>query len=232
MLGWHFTSDEILANGDGRQIISGETLTVDGNVALCRCGLHASRSILDALEYAPGNHIWRVELQGKIEHGDDKSVASERKALWGLNAEEVLRRFARRCALDVVHLWDVPSVVIRYLKTGDETPAAGAAAGAAAWAAAGAAAGDAAWAAAWATAGAAAGDAASAAAGAAAGDAAWAAAGAAARAAARAAAGDAAWAAARDAARAATRAAAWAAARRKQRRRLTSMVIHAYQTLT
>ena len=46
------------------------------------------------------------------------------------------------CALDVIHLWNPPSIVIEYLKTGDEkiraaaSDAARAAARAATWAAA------------------------------------------------------------------------------------------------
>jgi phage-related tail protein len=64
-------------------------------------------------------------------------VASRRIILWRINAEDVLRRFARQCALDVAHLWDIPSVVREYLETGDETKrdAAGAAARVAAGAA-------------------------------------------------------------------------------------------------
>ena len=86
-------------------------------------------------------------------------------ALWCIRAvnghEKEIRRFGCQCALDVIHLWDAPPVVKKYLKTGDESlrAAAWAAAGDAARAAAGAAAGDAARAAAWAAAWAAAGDA-------------------------------------------------------------------------
>ena len=76
-------------------------------------------------------------------------------ALWCLRAvnghEKEIRRFACQCALDVIHLWNAPPIVKRYLKTGNEKLRA--AAGDAAWAAAGAAA----WAAARAAARAAAG---------------------------------------------------------------------------
>ena len=63
--------------------------------------------------------------------------------------EQVNRRFACWCALEVVHLWDCPAIVMRYLETQDESIRdaaedaaedaawdAGDAAGAAAWAAA------------------------------------------------------------------------------------------------
>ena len=46
-------------------------------------------------------------------------------ALWCLlasNAPEFeLRKFARCCALDVAHLWNMPDVVREYLETGDDT---------------------------------------------------------------------------------------------------------------
>jgi hypothetical protein len=47
---------------------------------------------------------------------------------------EKRRNFACWCALQVIHLWDAPDIVVRYLKTGDESLKA--AAWTAAWAAA------------------------------------------------------------------------------------------------
>ena len=69
----------------------------------------------------------------------------------GVDASAVMRAFARRCALDVAHLWDMPPLVRSYLETGEESimDAAGAAAAwAAAWDAAWRPRGAAAWAAA------------------------------------------------------------------------------------
>ena len=188
---WYFAAtDRRLRYSDGRAIVLGETHKVDCEPQLCEWGLHASERIIDALSFAPGPVVYRVKLGGTVVHGDDKSVATERTYVsGGIDISDTLRAFARKCALDVIHLWDAPRIVRQYLETGDESirAAAWAAASAAAWAAARAAAWDAARAAARA--------------------AAWDAASAAARAAARAAAWDAAW----DAARAAARAAASAA---------------------
>jgi hypothetical protein len=195
MKAWHFVGDTLR---DGRPVPSdGEVLVHGGPLKLCAFGLHASRNILDALRYAPGHTICRVEVGGEIIHGKDKLVCSERTILWRVSGEQVLRKFARMCALDVLHLWDAPAIVERYLKTGDESIRV-------------AAARDAAWAAAGDAARAADRDAARAAVEAAAGDAA----------------GDAARAADRDAARAAVEAAAAArdVARAKQSRRLERMV--------
>jgi hypothetical protein len=218
---------------DGRPLPPiGEWLEHDGSVEPCESGLHASEHPFDALKYAPGPFLDRVELEGDlVSHGEpvDKWVGRRRKRLATIDATELLRLFARLCALDVVHLWKAPDVVARYLQTGDETLRA------AARAAAGADAGNAAWAAARAAAGAAA----RAAAGVAAGNAAWDAARAAARAAwdaARDAAWDDAWDAAWAAARAAWDAArddAWdatgAAAKQKQRDRFQQMVEEAFE---
>ena len=163
--GWWFSNnDKKLGYGDGRIIRAGITHKVKCEPVLCQSGLHASKRIIDALQYAPGHYVWRVELSGEIKEDYDKAVATQRKYLWGMNCEAVLFKFARMCALDVIDKWNAPDIVIQFLKTGDENlrDAAGAAAGAAAWDAAWdaawAAAGDAAWAAVRAAAMAAAGD--------------------------------------------------------------------------
>ena len=197
--------DKTLRHGDGRKIRKGRTHKVRGRIKMCKYGLHGSVKCLDALCYAPGPIIWRVELNGDIIEGDDKIVASERTYIDWIDATDVLRKFTRMCALDVVHLWHAPDHVVKYLKTGDESLrdaawAACEAARAPAWTSAWTSARDAAWASAWNAAQASAWDAAR--------DAAW----------------DAAWASARDA-RDAARAAARAAAREKQSRRLTRMVV-------
>ena len=146
---WHFCADTLR---DGRPIPpDGEWLVHDGDVIPCKSGLHASIRLIDALEYAPGSTLCRVILRGDIQHhGNDKIVGRERQIVWRIDATAVLREFARKCALDVIHLWSAPDVVRKYLETGDESLRA--AARAAAWDAAWDAARGAAWAAAWAAA--------------------------------------------------------------------------------
>ncbi len=129
---WHFVGDTLR---DGRPIPKdGEKLVHDGELVMCESGLHASERIIDALQYAPGSTICRVEVGGEILKSDDKLVATERTILWRVDGENLLRKFARLCALDVVHLWDAPDVVLEYLNTGNEKLRD--AARAAAWAAA------------------------------------------------------------------------------------------------
>ena len=147
---WHFLASDKAGNPmlrDGRPLVVGQWYEHTGPLVMCESGYHASVRALDALDYAPGPWISLCEIDGTIEYGDDKLVATRRRALWCYDATEVLRLFARQCALDVAHLWEMPDVVRQYLETGDE--AIRDAARAAALADASAAAWDAASAAAW-----------------------------------------------------------------------------------
>jgi len=65
---------------------------------LCEGGLHASVNILDALNYAPGHIVCRVECSGEVVHGDDKLVCRRRRVLWMVDAKKTLHEFACWCA--------------------------------------------------------------------------------------------------------------------------------------
>ena len=120
---YHWTSDTLR---DGRAIPPiGEWLEHEGPLVPCDKGLHASQHPFDALRWAPGNLLHKVELDGEIiPHGNpvDKVCARRRRITATIDAKPVLRAFARRVALDVLPMWkDVPDVVRRYLETGDES---------------------------------------------------------------------------------------------------------------
>lgn len=117
---WHFVKDDWTLR-DGRKLVVGETIIHEGPLNLCRSGLHASEHVIDALSYAPGSIVCRVVMGGKILYDTDKLVATKRTVLWAINAAEILRAFARWCALQVIHLWDPPGIVRRWLETGDES---------------------------------------------------------------------------------------------------------------
>ena len=169
VIGWWFgTTDRKLLNKDGRKIVIGKTHKVRGEIIPCKHGLHLSKRVIDALIYAPGPVIYRVVGSGVVvPHGNpiDKYACSERTYIaGGSDISDVLRLFAKKCALDVIHLWNPPDIVVKYLKIGDETNRAAAQAAAqgatwdvtrassrdAAWGAARIAACEAAWEAAWA----------------------------------------------------------------------------------
>ena len=137
---WHFVDDR-LRNGDPVPP-DGEWLEWSEPLLMCPSGLHASRDPFDALQYAPGAILCRVECDGEIVEETDKLVCSRRRIICRKDAREGLRYFACMQALSVVHLWEPPMVVLDYLMTGKEKIRD------AAWAAARDAALNAAWAAA------------------------------------------------------------------------------------
>ena len=121
ILAWHFVAGT-LRDGtpippDGIPLCHPDHLPL----TICESGLHASVNVLHALRYAPGATLCRVAVSGDIQHQDDKLVARQRTILWRIDATALLRVFARQCALDVAHLWDMPPVVRQYLETGDES---------------------------------------------------------------------------------------------------------------
>ena len=119
VLAWHFVGDTLR---DGRPVpANGVVLKHKGKLELCESGLHASERLIDALPYAPGPILCRVQMGGAIKKDYGKLVASKRTIIWRVNLTNVLQKFARRCALDAAHLWDVPIVVRQYLETGDES---------------------------------------------------------------------------------------------------------------
>jgi len=150
--GYHFTG-ATLRNGEPIPK-PGEWLIHTGEIIPCSSGLHASVTVLDALQYAPGAMLHKVILAGELQpHGDpvDKYVGRKRKILATIDATQLLWSFARWCALSVADKCDCPAIVRQYLQTGDEKlraavrAAARDAARAAAWYAARDAASAAAW---------------------------------------------------------------------------------------
>jgi len=131
-IAWHFTGNTLR---DGSPIPPiGHTLVFPGVIEMCRSGYHWSRTPWEALEYAPGHLLHKVQVSGKIIEGNDKGVSSERTILSTIDATQLLRRFAADQALSVAHLWPMPDVVREYLTGLDESNRD--AARAAAWAAA------------------------------------------------------------------------------------------------
>ena len=141
--GYWFSGDKLR---DGRPIPKiGTWLRHKGPLVPCESGLHWSACPFDALQYAPGPLLHRVECRGKtIPHGNpiDKFCSRERRIVATIDATYLLRRFAADQALGVAHLWSMPQIVRKYLESLDEAKRD--AARDAAWAAARAAALDAA----------------------------------------------------------------------------------------
>ena len=122
---WHIAENNgLLGHGDKRRIVVGETLTINVPIFMCKHGLHACERLIDALAYANGTAICEVALGEDAYTEADKSVSASRACIAMTSPEEgerILRNFARSCALDVAHLWDMPENVLQYLETGDES---------------------------------------------------------------------------------------------------------------
>jgi hypothetical protein len=88
---------------------------------MCHSGLHASKRIIDALKYAPGMVLCRVELEGALttEHHKDEYVALRRRILWRERAGHIMEDSRRKCALKVLANWAAPEGVKEFLKSGD-----------------------------------------------------------------------------------------------------------------
>ena len=128
MKAWYFGyQDRRLGYNDNREIKIGETHIMtwpyDNYYAptLCSAGLHGSRNILDALLYAKGPIVYRVNITGRIDRKKDKLCGDKRTYLaGGIDITAILQKFARMCALDVINLWDAPQIVKDFLNKGDK----------------------------------------------------------------------------------------------------------------
>ncbi len=99
MKAWHFLAkDKKLGYGDNRLIRKNHVYKCKGELSLCNNGMHGSRRIVDALRYASGPIICKVDLIKPIKHGDDKCCARGRKVIWMLDGESLLHEFACRVA--------------------------------------------------------------------------------------------------------------------------------------
>ena len=149
MKAWHFLpADKRLSNGDGRLVQVGKWYKVKGEVEVCHNAMHAGRTVMSALEYAPGPVICRVEMAEPVEWKSCGVIcySAGRKVLWMYDASRVLHEFACRCAEDALALSESPDprsleavrvkrLWLRGEATDKELAAARAAARAATWAA-------------------------------------------------------------------------------------------------
>jgi len=93
MIAYHFVGDTLR---DGRPVPpDGEWLRHIGPIHMCKAGLHASKDPFDALQYAPGEILCLVELDGEIIEDTDKVVARRRKIIKRIDATDLLRKFSR-----------------------------------------------------------------------------------------------------------------------------------------
>jgi len=102
-LGWHFLSKDRRLRGGSREIVrAGRTLDFAGRPKLHVHGFHASRQVIDALIYAPGPIVERVELGGTIVTGTGVAVAQTRTTLWMADVTRILHEFTSDVVEDLL----------------------------------------------------------------------------------------------------------------------------------
>ena len=77
---WFSKHDCKLQHGDGRTAEVGTTHTVEGELVLCKHGLHASKNLIDAVKYSPDSMLWLVDVDSCVE-GSDKLCGKNRTYL-------------------------------------------------------------------------------------------------------------------------------------------------------
>src|SRR5882724_1446191 len=115
---YHFVGNTLR---DGRPIPADGEWLEEPVIAICERGLHASKHVADALQFAPGSTLCLVELDGEIQEQPDKVCAQRRRIIARIDATQLLRADARASALSVAHLWDMPAIMRQYLESGDES---------------------------------------------------------------------------------------------------------------
>ena len=98
--GWHFCGGWKLR--DGQKLVIGKTYHVEGELVMCQLGLHLSERIIDALKYAPGSVICRVEGWGDVQHGGNKVLCRYRTVISAIDGERILHLAACKWAADAL----------------------------------------------------------------------------------------------------------------------------------
>lgn len=94
---WHWLAREgRLSTGD--QVHVGGWVTFNGDAVICKSGLHASWRAVDAMKYAQGPWLCRVEVDDVADEQLDKLVAHRRRILWQVDATDALKLCVRDLA--------------------------------------------------------------------------------------------------------------------------------------
>ncbi len=98
-IAWHFLRDDYTSScGDEPPWKVGKTRTIQGTIAICEKGYHASPSWYSALSYADGSIACIVQLSSISGYDTDKMVGRTRKLIAAKSIACELRLFACDCA--------------------------------------------------------------------------------------------------------------------------------------
>ena len=126
---WHFLpEDGKLPHGDGRKVEVGKTYSVEGDITICKNGLHGSRRLIDALQYSGQFLLEKVEIWGDVVEQGDKLVGRNRKCLALIDAKKIIlwsvchfaERAMKKTGWEDKRSWDAINTARRWLR-GDAT---------------------------------------------------------------------------------------------------------------
>jgi len=154
---YRFVTDDLKSQKGDEQWVVGEWKKVEGELDLCKTGLHACRTAYQSLNYVYGTRWFKAEARGTILEGDDKFCSSEMRLVKEIPIK-VIHQWAIDCAYRVLPIYeqqhpddDRPRRALEAKQAWIDNPCEETV-GVAAWVAAGVAARAAAWAVAWAAA--------------------------------------------------------------------------------
>jgi len=110
ILAWHFLRDNGRTQFGDIEVKKGQVYRADGMLELCRNGMHASVKAIDALNFANGALISRVEIRPPYLIGNDKLCGRARKVLWIMDVTALLYEFACREALRALRKANVTDI--------------------------------------------------------------------------------------------------------------------------
>ena len=109
VVGWHILPNNCVLRDGRKADLTGawQLMAGDEPPKMCKRGMHASRRLIDALQYAQGALICRVEVRGDIAEEDDKLTGCERRVFDWINGTKLLHQFAIRCAARALRIYGV-----------------------------------------------------------------------------------------------------------------------------
>lgn len=102
--GWCFCRNDYMGGyDDDRKIGAGETLSVKGKIKRYEYGLAAFCEPLEALCYAAGPRLCKVQIWGDLIIDDWQVLGRHRKCLWTIDATDLLHEFIYQIAEEVLN---------------------------------------------------------------------------------------------------------------------------------
>ena len=106
MIGYKFVRENLKSEHGDIQWAPGEWQKCEGELSLCKNGLHASQKPVDSLNYIFGTRWFKCEAKGgRILKGSDKFCAPEMRLLQEI-PKKVLIQFAIDCARKVLPVFE------------------------------------------------------------------------------------------------------------------------------